>query len=60
MTYSLHKYRNLVKPMMVISTTGYILAVEGLYFADNGNNDANILKSMLCENEFDTFFFGER
>jgi len=57
MTYSLHKFRNLVKPMMVISTTGYILAVEGLFFADNGNNDANILKSMLYEEGFDSFFF---
>jgi len=57
MTFSLHKFRNLVKPMMIISTTGYILDVEGLYFADNDNNDANIFKSMLEEEEgFNKFF----
>jgi len=56
-TYSLHKFRNLVKPMMIISTTGYILAVEGLYFADGGNNYSNILKAMLIEKGFDSFFW---
>ncbi|CAH2092630.1 unnamed protein product [Euphydryas editha] len=46
-TYSLHKGRPLVKPMMIVSTTGYILEILGPYFADGRNNDASILKSQL-------------
>lgn len=43
-SYSLHKNRPLVKPMMIVSTTGYIVSVLGPYHADSKNNDANILK----------------
>jgi len=48
-TYSMHKYDNLVKVMMLVTTTGYILAVEGLYCADGSNNDAAILNNMVTE-----------
>jgi len=51
-TYSLHKHANLFKPMMVVTPSGYILAADGLYFADNGNTDAEILKAMLSSSEF--------
>lgn len=34
----------LVKPMVTVSTTGYIVSVLGPYFADHKNNDASILK----------------
>jgi len=37
----------LVKPMMMVSTTGYILEIFGPYFADGKNNDANILNSLV-------------
>lgn len=43
-SYSLHKNRPLVKPMIIVSTTGYIVSVLGPYHADYKNNDANIIK----------------
>ncbi|XP_033729800.1 uncharacterized protein LOC117318996 [Pecten maximus] len=43
-SYSMHKTRPLVKPMMYVTTTGYIVSVLGPYLADYKNNDANILK----------------
>lgn len=46
-SYSMHKGRNLLKPMMFVSTTGYIVDVLGPYFADGKNNDANILNSLM-------------
>ncbi|XP_021965136.1 uncharacterized protein LOC110860413 [Folsomia candida] len=46
-TYSNHKLRNLCKPMVVTTDTGYILAADGPYYGDNNNNDGRILKSML-------------
>jgi len=46
-TYSMHKHRPLVKPMILVSTTGYILEVLGPYYADGKNNDATILNSVL-------------
>jgi len=49
-TYSLHKGRPLVKPMMLVTTTGYILDVTGPFLADGRNNDASIFKSMLTSN----------
>ena len=45
--YSVHKGRPLVKPMMFVTTTGYILDVFGPYFADSTNNDANIFTHLL-------------
>ena len=49
-SYSLHKNRPLVKPMMVCSTTGYILGVFGPYYADYRNNDAAITKHIFERN----------
>jgi hypothetical protein len=49
-TYSLHKDRPLVKPMVVVSTDGYFLTVVGPYLADHRNNDAAILNHMLRSN----------
>lgn len=50
-SYSMHKHRPLVKPMMFVSTTGYIVSVIGPYFSDAKNNDANILKHVMFRNE---------
>lgn len=47
-TFSIHKGRPLIKPMMIVTTTGYILAVLGPYFADGRNNDASIFRSLLA------------
>lgn len=58
-TYSSHKLRNLLKPMMVVAADGYILHVEGLYNADGDNNDAMILKDMLERTEFKDYFLVE-
>jgi hypothetical protein len=41
-TYSAHKHRPLVKPMILCTTDGYILAVLGPYLADGKNSDACI------------------
>ena len=49
-SYSLHKHRALVKPMVVVTTTGYIVAVLGPYLADGKNSDANILNHMIKTN----------
>lgn len=53
-TYSLHKYRNLVKPFLVVCCDGYILDVFGPYAATT--NDATILNSLLDEETFIHFF----
>lgn len=49
-TYSLHKGRPLVKPMVVVTTTGYFIAMLGPYMADAKNNDGSILNHMLASN----------
>lgn len=46
-TYSLHKYRNLVKPFIVVCCDGYILDVMGPYPATK--SDADILKEEFSE-----------
>ncbi|KYN28908.1 hypothetical protein ALC57_01669 [Trachymyrmex cornetzi] len=46
-TYSVHKGRPLVKPMIIVSFTGYIVTIFGPYFADGKNNDANILTTLM-------------
>ncbi|KAH3817555.1 hypothetical protein DPMN_119093 [Dreissena polymorpha] len=42
-----------VKPMMVVSTTGYIVSILGPYLADDRNSGANILKHMISRNTND-------
>jgi hypothetical protein len=49
-TYSMHKGRPLVKPMVVVTTTGYFIAILGPYMADTKNNDGSILNHMLASN----------
>lgn len=38
--YSMHKHRSLVKPIVFVSTTGYIISVIGPYLSDGKNSDA--------------------
>ncbi|VDI02501.1 Hypothetical predicted protein [Mytilus galloprovincialis] len=47
-TFSMHKHRPLVKPMVFVTTTGYFVSVMGPYLADSKNNDANILKHIIA------------
>lgn len=49
-SYSMHKGRPLVKPMVIVTTTGYFLAVHGPYLADAKNNDASILTHIIKNN----------
>lgn len=49
-SYSTHKHRPLVKPMMIVSTSGYIISVLGPYLADSKNSDAKILSHMIQTN----------
>lgn len=49
-SFSLHKHRPLVKPMMVVTTSGYIVSVQGPYLSDSKNNDAGILNHMIKKN----------
>ncbi|CAC5425844.1 unnamed protein product [Mytilus coruscus] len=43
----MHKHRPLVKPMVFITTTSYIISVIGPYFSDGKNNDAQIMKHII-------------
>lgn len=45
-TYSMHKGRPLVKPMVICTTSGYL----GPYYADSKNNDAAILNHAIAKN----------
>lgn len=49
-SYSTHKHRPLVKPMIVVTTSGYIVSVLGPYLADSKNSDAKILTHMIETN----------
>lgn len=52
-SYSVHKGRPLLKPMMLVATDGYILTVLGPYLADGKNSDAKITEHMLKSNSED-------
>ena len=43
----MHKNRNLVKLMMLVSTNGYIIDRFGPYLANGHNNDAKIFKIIV-------------
>ncbi|XP_033756201.1 uncharacterized protein LOC117338945 [Pecten maximus] len=43
-SYNTYKTRPLVKPMVYVTTTGYIVSVMGPYLSDSKNNDAGIIK----------------
>lgn len=47
-TYSLHKFRNLVKPFLIVCTDGYIVDVTGPYAATT--SDATIMRSLMQDN----------
>ena len=52
-SYSLHKHRPLLKPTMIVSTTGYIITVLGPYLADAKNNYSSILNHSIQSNTED-------
>ncbi|CAF1143835.1 unnamed protein product [Adineta ricciae] len=52
-SFSMHKRRNLIKPTITTATDGYILSVQGPYFADGRNNDASIANNIFIHNEED-------
>lgn len=49
-SYSIHKGRPLIKPMVVVTTTGYFVSILGPYLADRSNNDASILSHIINSN----------
>ncbi|XP_061192880.1 uncharacterized protein LOC133201100 [Saccostrea echinata] len=46
----MHKGRPLIKPMVVVTTTGYFVSILGPYLADRKNNDASILTHIINSN----------
>ena len=50
-TYSMQKGRPLIKPMLITTTTGYIVSCMGPYFAGYKNNDAEIAKHIIYKNK---------
>ena len=46
-SYSVHKGRNLLKKIITVSSTGYILDVFGLYFSVDKDNDSNFLTLLM-------------
>lgn len=65
-TFSLHKSRNLLKPLYIVIPSGYILEVAGPYFCDAKNNDAANIRhhyrhsDLLLFLEEDDFFIFDR
>lgn len=43
----MHKQRHLLKPMMIVTTTGYIVSAIGPYLADGQNSDAKIFNHII-------------
>ena len=56
-TYSMHKGRNLLKFMMIVSTTGFVIDCLGPYLANGANNDAQITKSIMKKEDDCKRFF---
>ncbi|CAF1611285.1 unnamed protein product [Rotaria magnacalcarata] len=50
-TYSLHKGKPLVKPMMIVASDGYIISAIGPFLADRTHNDAEITKNIIYNNK---------
>jgi hypothetical protein len=46
----MYKHRPLVKPIMIVTTTGYIVSALGPYLADSKNSDAKILNHVIATN----------
>ena len=57
LTYSMHKHRHLLKMMLAVSTTGFIVDCFGPYLSNGHNNDASIMKNILDDHEKFTSFF---
>ncbi|XP_062619312.1 uncharacterized protein LOC134280876 [Saccostrea cucullata] len=49
-SYSVHKGRPLLKPMVIVTTSGYFVSVLGPYLSDFKNNDASILTHIIKTN----------
>ena len=47
----MEKGKPLIKPMLITTTTGYIISCTGPYFADYKNNDAEIAKHIIYKNK---------
>jgi hypothetical protein len=57
-SYSMHKFRPLIKPMMVVGTDGCILDSLGPYLAhEKNNNDGSITKNFMKTNEASKSWF---
>lgn len=50
-SFSRHKGRHLVKPVLMVAPDGYILDIHGPYFSDSYNNDAAMLRNELQNDE---------
>ena len=50
-TFSVHKSRPLIKPMMIVATDGYIISTMGPYLSDFKNNDASMTKHIVLNNQ---------
>ncbi len=53
-SFSMHKGRNLVKMMIVVSSTGHIVECYGPYFTNGGNNDASIIIDQFEQHKINT------
>ncbi|WAR05886.1 hypothetical protein MAR_021255 [Mya arenaria] len=49
-SYNMHKGRPLVKPMVIVTTSGHYMSVLGPYLSDEKNNDAKILNHIINTN----------
>ncbi|CAF5196082.1 unnamed protein product, partial [Rotaria magnacalcarata] len=49
-SFNLYKKRSLLKPMIIVSTTGYVIACIGPFCSNYSNNDASIMNNILHRN----------
>ena len=59
-SFSMHKHRNLLKIMIIISTTGHIIECFGPYFAKGNNNHAKISQDTLKDKTRINGFFKDQ
>lgn len=50
-SFSQHKSKHLIKPMVIVAPNGYILHIQGPYFSDHWNNDASIIMDIFNKNQ---------
>ena len=50
-TYNIHKHRSLIKPLLITTTTAYVIAVYEPCLSDSSNDDAAIQKDILIKNK---------